>query len=474
MRSRLLGFLGVTFDAISIPAFRYYWLSNFSATTAMQVQTFARALLAYELSGSAAAIGLVLLGQAVPQTVLSMFGGALADRMDRRRLIMIVQFAKVVLALLITVLVLTDTVTVSLLFLSGVAQGVVLAFSGPPRTAIVAEIVPPERLLNALALNNTAANFSRLGAPSLAAVLVSISWIDIGGLYVFQAALDLLSFFCLMALPFLKDWREGREAVAKTTGGIVKKSLGVGSMLLEQVEGYRYVFASPILVTLLSIALVPTLLGQSYQQFLPVFAKDVFGDGIDRNAAAIGFMGTMSGVGALLGSFAVASAANYGRHALLQLIAGLAFGASMLLFATLSYFPLAVVALVLVGFTTAFLTSLNTAMLFRVTDRAYYGRVVSVNMLNLSFGMVGAFVTGYLIDWAPRVSLGSMVFEPIQVVYAGVGLLIMLFILSVTVFNPSYRRLGQGGSAVETQPSERDAGAAEPAGEPASAPQPPS
>jgi MFS family permease len=472
MRQRLLGFLGVTFDAISIPAFRYYWLSNFSATTAMQVQTFARALLAYELSGSASAIGLVLLGQAIPQTVLSMFGGALADRMDRRRLIMMVQFSKVLLALLITALVLTDSVTVSLLFVSGVLQGVILAFSGPPRTAIVAEIVPAERLMNALALNNTAANFSRLGAPSLAAVLVSVSWIDIGGLYVLQAVLDLLSFFCLLALPFLKDWREGRESVAQSAE-VVKRTPGIRAMLREQVEGYRYVFASPVLVTLLSIALVPTLLGQSYQQFLPVFAKDVFGNGIDRNAAAIGFMGTMSGVGALVGSFAVASAANYHRRALMQLIAGLGFGASMLLFATQSFFPLAVLGLVLVGFTTAFLTSLNTAMLFSVTDKAYYGRVVSVNMMNLSFGMLGAFITGYLIDWAPQVGSGALTFAPVQAVYAGIGLLIMLFMVAITVFNPSYRRLGQGGSTEEIQPPKRDLVPVEPPPEPSSVPLPP-
>jgi MFS family permease len=472
MRSRLLGFIKLTFDAISIPAFRYYWLSNFTATTAMQVQTFARALLAYELSGSAAAIGLVLLGQAVPQTVLSMFGGALADRMDRRRLIMMVQFAKVVLALVITVLVLTDTVTVGLLFFSGVAQGVILAFSGPPRTAIVAEIVPAQRLMNALALNNTAANFSRLGAPSLAAVLVSVTWIDIGGLYIFQASLDLLSFLFLLVLPFLREWREGREAVPQSTGRLVSKPR-VGSMLREQVEGYRYVLANPILVTLLSIALVPTLLGQSYQQFLPVFAKDVFGNGVDRNAAAIGFMGTMSGVGALLGSFAVASAANYGRRSLMQLTAGLGFGLSMLLFATQSFFPVAVVALVLVGFTTAFLTSLNTAMLFTVTDKAYYGRVVSVNMLNLSFGMLGAFITGYVIDWTPQVGVGSLVFESVQVVYAGVGMLIVLFMLAVTVFNPSYRRLGQHVPAAEAQSSEPELVAVEPVSERASIPLPP-
>jgi hypothetical protein len=73
-------------------------------------------------------------------------------------------------------------------------------------------------------------------------------------------------------------------------------------MLQDLVDGLRYVFASPILLTLLVMGLVPALIGMSYQSFLPVFAKDVFGDGIHRNAEGLGLMMTVSGIGALAGS----------------------------------------------------------------------------------------------------------------------------------------------------------------------------
>jgi hypothetical protein len=145
----------------------------------------------------------------------------------------------------------------------------------------------------------------------------------------------------------------------------------------------------------------------------------------------------------------------------------------MLLFAATGFYPLAVLWLMVVGFTTAALASLNTTMLFTVSDRAYYGRVMSVNMLNMSFAFVGAFLTGYLIDWAPAISLGSLTLEPVQVVYAGVGLLIALFILGVTLFNPTYRRFGKEDAAVESQPVEQPMAAPEPAGQSASASQPP-
>src|SRR5689334_3180841 len=97
-----------TFSAFRITAFRYLWLSSVLTTTAMQVQMFARGLLAYELGGSASSIGLVILGQAIPQLMFSMLGGTVADRMDRRMMMVWVQAFKAVVAILITAMVLAD------------------------------------------------------------------------------------------------------------------------------------------------------------------------------------------------------------------------------------------------------------------------------------------------------------------------------------------------------------------------------
>jgi MFS family permease len=434
-----------TFSAFRIAAFRYLWMSSVLTTTAMQVQMFARGLLAYELGGSAAAIGLVTLGQAIPQLMFSMLGGTYADRVDRRLMMVYVQAFKAIIAVLITVMVLTDTITVTYLFIFGLVQGVNIAFGGPARQAFVPEVVGKKELMNAIALNNAAMNLSRIGAPSLAAAIVAISWADIAGVYIFQMVLDIVALVLLFFLPSISrgqmkaEDRDPEDAHARRQ----RPATGAATLLSEIREGFRYIFVSPILLTLLGIGLVPTLLGQSHQQFLPVFAKDVFGDGIDRNAGALGFMGTMSGVGALAGSLLVATLSDYKRRTLLQLGSGLGYGLFLAAFAVQSDFTAAIIMLVGVGFSSAFLQSLNSTMLMTVADPAYHGRVMSVNMLTFSLTSVGTFLMGYLIDYIGSATVGSLTLGPVQVAYFFSGSIIAAFILAMTVFNPSYRRLEQ-------------------------------
>ena len=120
--ARLAG-LTNTFSAFRIPAYRFVWLSQVSSTSGMQMQMFARGLLAYELGGTAGAIGVVGLGQAIPQGMFSMFGGTIADRFERRRVMMVTQLLNAIVAVLVSVLVRADMMTIPLLFISGVIQG---------------------------------------------------------------------------------------------------------------------------------------------------------------------------------------------------------------------------------------------------------------------------------------------------------------------------------------------------------------
>jgi hypothetical protein len=103
-------------------------------------------------------------------------------------------------------------------------------------------------------------------------------------------------------------------------------------------------------------------------------------------------------------------------------------------------------------------------MIMSAADPAYHGRVMSVNMLNFSFASMGTFVIGYVIDWLSRISIGPLTLEPVQIAYGAVGLLIAAFMLSVTVFNPSYRRLEQSDLQASGRPVEVEA---EPEPEPA-------
>ena len=318
-----------TFSALQIPAYRLLWLSMLFGFLGMQMQMVARGILAFEIGGTNSAIAVVTVGWGIPMLFFSLLGGTIADRFDKRRLMIITQAGTAVGAIIIAVLVQTDLIRLEYLFISGLFQGTLFAFGGPARQALIPEVVGEKELMNGIALNSAGMNLSRILGPSIAGVLVAIPFVDIAGVFYFQAVLYVVSLVLLMALPRVQ--RSAIEA-AQTThrwGRSWRKEEEEprGSVRSEMVNGLRYIAGSPILFTLLLMALIPTMLGMAYQNFLPVFAKDVFGDGVDRNSQGLGFMMTMTGVGALLGSLFVASMQDYPRRTQLQLIAGLGFGA---------------------------------------------------------------------------------------------------------------------------------------------------
>jgi predicted MFS family arabinose efflux permease len=190
---------------------------------------------------------------------------------------------------------------------------------------------------------------------------------------------------------------------------------------------------------LLIIGLVPMLLGFSYQSMLPVFAGPKV---LDVGASGLGLMSTFTGAGSLVGSLLIASYSSVRRRGLIQLATGVAFGVTLLLFALSPTFHVALVALLLVGFTASAYRSLNMTMITAVTAREFYGRVMSVNMMGFSFMMLTPLPIGVAVDHigAPNT-------------LAFLGGIIVVVVAAVGMFAPSYRRLEMASPAER----ERDA-----------------
>jgi MFS family permease len=424
--------VGGTFAALSIVPYRFLWASMLCSFGGMQMQMIARGFLAYKLGGTAGSIAITMVGMGIPMLIFPLFGGAVADRFERKRLMIASQLATAGVAFTIAVLVHTGAMTLTYLFFAGMIQGTIFSFSGPARQSFIPEIVPEDRLMNAIALNNAGMNLTRIGGPALAGMLIGISWFNIEGVFYLQAALNIVALMLLVFLP-----AEGRRKGAQA--GPMGRASG-SAMIRDLVDGLRYVRSSPILLTLLMLGIMPLLLGSSYQSFLPVFAKDVFGHG-SRNASGLGWMSTMTGVGAIVGSLAVASLSNFPRRTLLQLIAGLGFGLSTAFFALQHNFALALASLVCLGMMADFFQSMNATLVVTASDPAYYGRVMSINMMSFSLMPFGTVPLGYLADWIGHTSIGSLDLIGVQVTTFGAGMAIVLFILAVTVLNPTYRRM---------------------------------
>ena len=435
-----------TFSALKIPAYQLLWVSMLASFAGMQMQMVARGVLAYEIGGTNSAIAVVSLGWGIPMLLFSLVGGTLADRIDRRKLMMLSQMMTASVALVVAVLVQSGSIQIWHLFVAGLAQGMVFSFSGPARQAFIPEVVGEKELMNAIALNQAGMNLTRVAGPSIAGALIALPWIDIQGVFFLQAGLNLLALVMILAIPLARVAPE--VAVEKAERLARGEAAGYGgdrhgTMIEDLVDGLRYVIASPILLTLLVMGLVPALIGMSYQSFLPVFAKDVFGDGVHRNAAGLGLMMTVSGVGALAGSLVMATMADFPRRTQLQLFSGLGFGIFLASFALMGNYAAALIALALLGFMASFFQGLNSTMVMTASDAQYYGRVMSVNMMTFSLMPLGTLPMGFIADTIGTVALGPIDLVGIQAAQLGAGLLLTLFVLAVTVINPAYRQLEQ-------------------------------
>ncbi len=399
------------FVALRNPHFRSLWFSQAASFTGMQMQMVARGLLAYELSGTFTAVGVVMMAWGIPQLVLSLIGGAIADRFNKRNIIIIVQTGTGLLSLLVAVLITTGHISIAWLFVTGLFQGTFFAFNLPARQALVAELVPQRELMNAIALNNVAMNGTRIVAPAVAGVLIAQWGIDAA--YYAQTFMYLFVLFFLFRLP-------------GNTPSLGPAAEERGSVIHEIAAGLVYIKGSRTLLLLMLLAFVPTVLGMPYMTLLPGFAVDELG----MQADGYGLLFTVSGIGAIVSSVALASMTGYSRKALLQTIGGAGFGLSLLALgmgAILFGVPGALVALLGIGlFATAYQT-LNNTLIMEATRPEFYGRVMSVYMLTFSVFPLMSGPMGVLAD-----AIGGR--ETFIVLGGG----ILAFMLLMTLLSPRY------------------------------------
>ena len=394
-----------TFNSLAIPNFRMLWLGMFFSMSAMQMNIISRSWLAYHISGSGLALGLVALGRGLPQFILAPIGGAAADRFDKRKLLITSQFSLVVLALANALLVQFGVIQIWQLIVLGVVQGIIFPFTMPTRTAYIADVVDEGRFSNALALDSTGRNLNRVIAPSLGGILIAISPV--------LAFYAIAIFYLLAALTLLR--LPSAKSVQKRSRSIVG----------DMTAGIRYLRASAPLMLLIAMAFALVLLGGSFQQLLPVFQVDVLHVG----PRVLGLMYTAVGVGAVFGSLAAVYAAESPNKRKIQLGAGISVGVFLALFAFSTSILLSIAFLVVVGFMTDGYFTINRILVMQETDKAFYGRVMSIYMMTWSLMPLALLPMGVMVD---RVG------APLTVGTA--ALILATVIAAITAFSPYARR----------------------------------
>ena len=323
--TRLLGVGRLTFSSLANRNFRRYFVGQSISRIGTWMQMIAQAWLVLTLTGSSVLLGLVVALQSLPVLLLGPYGGVVADRVDKRRLMIALQTLMAVQALALGVLTVTGHIRFWEIALLASVLGANMAFETPARQAYMLEMVGPERLRNAVSLNSVMVNVARTVGPAVAGVLVAT--VGEGVCFLVNAA----SFVAVVASLLALDTTEiDRSPVAPRARGQLR-------------EGLRYVRRTPELALPLVLMAIVGTLTYEFSVSLPVLARR----SLDLGAAGYGSMTAAMGAGAVAGGLVVAARGRTGLRPLV--LAAAAFGVFVLAAALAPSLPFELAALVCVG-----------------------------------------------------------------------------------------------------------------------------
>ena len=401
-----------TFSSLEQTSFRNLWIGMLLQMGAMQIQMMIRGYYIYELTGSATLLGVVIAAFTLPTLPLALFGGVLADRIEKKRIIQMGQATSAFLALFIALSITTDIITWQYLLVASVVHGAILALVMPARQAIIPLVVGKERLMNAVALNSMGMSVATIAAPALAGGLVTVVGVD--GVYYLMVGMYAGAILFTSFLPRLEEGsgESGRR------------------MRTELAEGFRYLRANRAILLLLALGFSQLILVMPFRFVLPVFAKDVFFVG----PQGLGLMMSAMGFGSLGGALLMASLGKVGGRGLMLCVSGLLSGMVLLGFSAMSslapVFWAALVFLALSGLMQSGRMTLQQSLTMEYTEQRYRGRVMGISILG--FGLMPAGVL-------PLTLMAESVGAPLAM-----GIIAMLFIFvvgGIIVFGPSLRKL---------------------------------
>ncbi len=367
------GHLPANLPALQSRDFRLFWIGQLVSLTGTWIQSVAQQWLVLKLTGSAFDLGLVTTVQFTPLLLMALIGGAVADRVSKRDLLLLTQIVSAILAVILGLLVATGTVQYWHVLVIAGALGTVNAFYTPARQAFVPELVSKEALLNAVALNSAIFNGARVVGPAVGGILVASLGLSL------NFFLNAASFLAvIVSLLFIK---RRKVDVARTEESV-----------LENVkEGLAYIKSEPSVLTILALVGVASLFGLNFTTLMPVFARFVLHVGSD----GYGFLMASMGIGSLAGAISLAFFTRRDLAKRFIYSGAIGFTVTETIFALNHNFPLSIALLVIVGLSsTLFTTTANTRIL-SMTPNQLQGRVMSVySLMFLGMTPFGSFLSG--------------------------------------------------------------------------------
>ena len=389
------------FRALSYPDYFWFWSSYFVSNVGSWMQGIAQGWLLFELTSSPFYLGLFSSLRMVMLLSFFILGGIMSDRIDRRKVMLAIQWISALTALGLAVLVSTHAIRVWHIFVLGAITSTTWAFEQPVRQALLPQLVKREDLVNALALNALTWNGAGLLGPSL--VGMSVPYIGIDGCFYVNVVsyLAVIGALLRMNVPALNH-AEGRSSVLQSLR-----------------DAFGYVRGERIIMTFLSVSAIFNIFGRSYITLLPVFAKDV----LRLGASGFGFISAGPGLGTIIGSLTLATLGRVEAKRSRMVTILIAFSACLFAFAVSGDARLAFGFLVAVGaLSTVFETLMNTSIQLRV-EEAFRGRVSGFyGLTGGGLREFGGMQAGFVAEWtsAPiAISAGAVVLAIVGYMFLG-------------------------------------------------------
>jgi MFS family permease len=406
---------GGMFRALSQRNFRLFWTGAFISNTGTWMQAVAQGWLVLQLTNSTFWLGLDGFMATVPGLMLTLLGGVFADLVDRRRLLILTQIGAGLSALTLALLIVAGVVHVWMILVLSFVTGCCMALAGPSYQAITVDLVKREDIANAIALNSTQFQLSRVIGPVFAGV--AFKTLGLAGCF-FGNALSFIAVMVTLSLVRFDDVKRHAQAHSVKDRRAIWRDL---------VEGFRYVRQRPRVFMLLLIAASTSLFGAPYMTLVPYFARDVLH--LDEKGLSL-LMGT-AGAGALCGALVLAFLGNF-RYKGWSVLGGAFFFALCLIgFSLSTNLSISLSFIFGMGFSIVCCVAVINTLLQQLITDEMRGRVMS--MFILSF--VGSMPIGNLIAGAASQRFGA------PHTLATGGLIIALFIVIIALSNRRIREL---------------------------------
>jgi MFS family permease len=394
------------------PSYLLYFFGTIAHFAAMSMQIVTGPLLIYRLTDSPGLLGTMSLVGSLPMILISVYGGAIADRMQKKKILVAGLIGSATVSLCIGLALITGLLSKDntgswwILFACSFVQGIIMGLMMPALQAIIPEIVNRNQLMNAIALNTLGMNILNLAAPMIAGFVIDS--------FGFQIVYFSMSGLYICAAVFISFIPAGIKAISSST-----------KIVSEIQQGFQYIRKDFLILFILAFTFIVVVLSMPYQTLMPIFTEDILKVG----ARGLGALMGMAGLGALLGSIILALLPNKKRGILL-LSSGILAGVSLIVFSFSRYMGLSMVFIFFIGLSQTFRMTIGNALLQSSTQGPYMGRVMSILNMQWGFMSVCTFFAGILAE-----------IVPVQWVLGGLAALLAVLSILFLIFVPKIRKM---------------------------------